>query len=200
MINWLKSKRRIIIAAVSIVIVLLTVSRTYAYLSTSTQTKENKFDYGIVNVTVKESFDDKTDIRKTDWVKKQVQVKNDSLSGVLKVAPIYVRVQLVSNWVDDESNVLAVDTESIVRYHLKENTGWEKGPDGYYYYTKVLEKDEVSPILLEGVSIGEEDRGQLPEKGRLVIYVLAEGIQSTHQAVEEAWGMSVGENEVLRIK
>lgn len=200
MINWLKSKRRIIIAAVSIVIVLLTVSRTYAYLSTSTQTKENKFDYGIVNVTVKESFDDKTDIRKTDWVKKQVQVKNDSLSGVLKVAPIYVRVQLVSNWVDDESNVLAVDTESIVRYHLKENTGWETGPDGYYYYTKVLEKDEVSPILLEGVSIGEEDRGQLPEKGRLVIYVLAEGIQSTHQAVEEAWGMSVGENEVLRIK
>lgn len=161
-----------------------TLLTTISFLSNVTETKANFFSNGIVNIKIVENFHG-GDIQNGP-VQKQVRVMNSSEKDKLKVVPVYIRARLVSTWKDAVGNVMAVDSESLVDYHLTKNSGWVLGDDGYFYYTKAVYPDTYTDYLLD--SVGKKKDAVLPKDGKLEIQVLADGVQTTGNAINNAWG------------
>lgn len=161
-----------------------TLLTTISFLSNVTETKANFFSNGIVNIKILENFHG-GDIQNGP-VQKQVRIMNSSENDKLKVVPVYIRARLVSTWKDADGNVMAVDTEALVDYHLTKNTGWVLGDDGYFYYTKAVYPDTCTDYLLD--SVGKKKDAVLPKDGKLEIQVLADGVQTTGNAVNNTWG------------
>ncbi len=190
------SRWKIALLAVALVAVLV-VGGTVAILAFRTDGVENVFTSGVVNIEVEEDFDDEADIRTGDPVKKLVCIKNDSMNGQLNVVPIYIRVKLVANWVEDDGSVVAIDATQLLDYNLNLDSSsktaekdvdgdWVLGEDGFYYFTKAIDPDTCTDYLLESVSAKEG--AVLPETGHLEINVLADAIQANGDAYINAWG------------
>ena len=83
-INMAKSKIRIKLISVVLsitAVLLLSVTGTFAYINYRTDTVSNKFDKGLINITVNENFE--PDDITTEGIDKKVIIKNDSLLFVL---------------------------------------------------------------------------------------------------------------------
>lgn len=192
-----KNKIKFSILAIAAVIVL-SIGGTFAYVEFSTGSVVNVFKHGAVNITVDEEFDQE-DIS-YDVTSKKVRIKNDSCNNELNVVPVYIRVALVSSWINEDGTVKAVNPDEFIEYILNLNDqsttdwvmaadvsdgSWVLGNDGFYYFTGVVDVDCYTDFLLEGVKL--KDNAIKPDAGHLEINVLADAVQADISKVNKAW-------------
>lgn len=190
--------------------VMIATGDSMALLQAKTQTLENHFVYGLVNVVPEETFTP-TDISNGKVVK-QLRIKNSRTNakgeGNLNIVPAYVRVQLVASWVKEEAGeeqpvLVPFDPTPYLQYDLNLNSenkstqakehevegDWVIGDDGYYYFTKAIDPDQYTDDLLEGVALKEG--ATLPviaKEGYLQLDVLVDAVQAKDpDAVNTAW-------------
>ena len=172
------SKHRIqtIILIVTLVVALTLCGTVIAYMFRQTEHKDNQFTPAIVSCEVLESFDGQQ--------KSSIQVQN---TGNIDA---YLRVRIVSYWVDSYGNIVAKPS-SMPEITLDD--GWITGSNNTYYYQSSVAPVTATPNLLkDGTSIYLEQ----DENGYLqVVEVFAEAIQSKPtNAVTNSWKVSLDTN------
>ena len=189
------NKKSIIIASVMLLL-LATVGTTLAYIFTETNPVENTFNPSKVACAVVENNGTPVTGSVTDTgnVKENVQIKNTGDTDA------YIRVAVVVNWMSEDGTkvwatkpVKSTDgTDGDYTISYAENTGWEKGSDGYRYYTKsVLPTDGSN---LTGILISEAKvLKNAPQEGYyLSIEIVASAIQAKPTSVVTSqWGVTV---------
>lgn len=149
---------------------------TVAWLTQTTGTANNSFEYGRVSCAVSEDFVGGS-------TKENVQITNTGNT------PAYIRATYVVNWLDKDGNIAASVPEGY-SYSLTENPDgmWTKHDDGYFYYpTPVAPLDSTTGSLLTCTAVRPEN----PEY-RLSVEILATAIQSAPaSAVETAWSITL---------
>lgn len=100
----------------------------------------------------------------------------------------YLRVRLVSYWVDSAENIVAKPS-SMPEITLEE--GWIKGSDNTYYYpTAVVPNGFTDELLSKPILLEKDENGYLQ-----VVEVFAEAIQSKPaNAVQTSWNVSMDSN------
>lgn len=163
--------RAILVIAVAALVCALGAAGAVAFLIDTTKPVKNTFDPSKVTCEVEETFDGTT--------KTNVQIKN---TGDI---PAYIRVALVTYFVDGEGNVDGSRTATIPDFKM--GAGWVKHGD-YYYFTKPVAAGELTDTaLIDSITL---ENGQ-------VVEVIASAIQSEPaKAVGEAWGVTIAENSV----
>ena len=150
-------------------ILVLAVGGTVAYIFTQTGPVINTFTPTEAKITVDEETSNNQ--------KTSITVVNNS-TGV----PVYIRVALVANMIDEAGNV--TDAASVPTFTLGDN--WIVGNDGYYYYTEPVPVGGSTGNLLKSPMILDEN---------MQVVVLADAIQAMpKQAVIDAWGVTVDSN------
>lgn len=161
------AKSSALIIALALILVLA-VGGTVAYIFTHTGPVINTFTPTEAKITV----DEKT----SDNQKTSITVVNNS-TGV----PVYIRVALVANLIDEDKNVTGA--ASVPTFTLGEN--WFEGSDGYYYYTEPVPVGGSTGNLLEKAMTLDEN---------MQVVVLADAIQAMpKQAVIDAWGQTIAD-------
>ena len=165
-----RNKNLIIILIAGLIVFLSLCGAVIAYMFRQTEYNDNQFTPAEVSCDVLESFDGEK--------KTSIQVKN---TGNIDA---YLRVRLVSYWVDADGNVVAKPSSlpSFVP-----NNGWVKGSyDTYYFATPVAPNASTVSLLTDAITLRQED-GCMQ-----VIEVFAEALQSKPtNAVTSAWGVSL---------
>lgn len=172
----------LVIAAV--LVVAAAVGGTLAFLAQTTDDIENEFKVAQVPNEIVENFDGS---KKTD-----VKVKNISGQG----EPAYVRAVVTVNWVNDAGDVFAYETpvegtDYTITWTM---SGWQKGSDGYYYYsTPVADGAETGVLFTDCDYVANA-----PEGYTLLVEIAAQSIQADgvdgdgQRPVILAWGTAAG--------
>ena len=145
-----------------------------SYMFHISEQKNNLFTPATVSCEVSEEFDGQQ--------KSSIKVKN---TGNIDA---YIRIRLVSYWVDSDGNIVAKPSTMPV---INVGTGWLEGTNNTYYYQKPVTPTDLTDTLISSPIILEKD-----ENGYLqVLEVFAEGIQSKPQnAVEDSWKVTLDNN------
>lgn len=150
----------------------MAVGMTLAYIVTQTSPVENKFNPSHVTCQVDEQFENN--------IKSNVKIRNTSDISA------YIRAAVVVTWQDAAGNISSVKPVSGTDYSItyKENTGWSKGSDGYYYYSSSVAPEGNTEVLISKC----EPLKDGPQGYTLHVEIIAEAIQSTPaDAVKDAW-------------
>lgn len=169
-----------VIAVLFLCIIAGTVGGAYAYLTAKTDPISNEFVPAKVSCLVEEDF--------AEGVKSNVKVRN---TGNIDA---YIRAVVVATFVSEDGKVLATAPKESVDYFIQwGDDGWIKGQDGYWYHTKLVKPEETTVLLIESAY-----ELSVPDGYRLHLQILATGVQSDPAiAVQEAWGVSVNNGELL---
>lgn len=164
------AKSSALIIALALILVLA-VGGTVAYIFTQTGPVINTFTPSEAKITITEETNDNQ--------KTEITVKNTS-TGV----PVYIRVALVANMIDEDGNV----TGAAAVPEFEHGEGWNQIGE-YYYYTEPVPVGQSTGNLLKTVMTLDEN---------MQVVVLADAIQAEPTtAVTQAWGVTV-ENGVIK--
>ena len=146
-----------------ILILVMAIGGTVAFLVTHTDQIVNTFQPTDVTCEINEKFND------DNTVKTSAVVEN---TGKI---PAYIRVAVVANTVDAEGNITGAKDVS----NKLAGSGWTKAGD-YYYYNGVVKPNETTGNLLaEGIDLND-----------IQVTILASAIQAEpDSAVAQAWGV-----------
>lgn len=146
-----------------ILILVMAIGGTVAFLVTHTDQIVNTFQPTDVSCEINEKFND------DNTVKTSAVVEN---TGKI---PAYIRVAVVANTVDADGNITGAKDVS----NKLAGSGWTKVGD-YYYYNGVVEPNEKTENLLaEGIDLNG-----------IQVTILASAIQAEpDSAVAQAWGV-----------
>ena len=192
------NKKSIIIASVMLLL-LVAVGTTLAYIFTETTPVENTFKPSKVSCAVVENGNDPVSGKIQNIDKKSnVQIKNTGDTDA------YIRVAVVVNWMDEAGTKVwatkpVEDTEYSITYANTPN--WVKGSDDYWYYTKSVpptEGNNLTDILIEKATQNKEGpKGTDDTQYYLSIEIVASAIQSTPETVvAEQWGVTVNDGVI----
>ena len=165
-------------AAVALALMLvLSVGGTVAYLSTTTGSVINTFTPTPVECTVVEDpFDQGKSTLKTN-----VSVQNTGK------ADAHIRATIVVTWQDAAGNVYGqVPVKGEGKDYVLEinDTGWEKGTDGYWYCIAAGSPDTQTAVLIDSCTALTSLDGYT-----LNVEILAQAIQAEPDAAAiAAWG------------
>lgn len=178
------SGKKALILMVSLVAILaVSVGGVLAWLATSSDDVTNTFAPGDTEIEIEEDFDGRT--------KKNVYVTN---KGNI---PVYIRANLVFTWKDSADNIIEKPADATLTVTPENPTGWVKGSDGFWYYTKPVAADGGKTTnLIDRATI------KFPEgKGyKMDLEVMAQSIQAEPKdAVEGAWGVTVNSDGSLTV-
>lgn len=176
-----KNKKSIAMLVSIIALLTIVVGTTIAYLYTNTPSITNTFTPTKVTTTIEE---------KPGNVKEEVKVKN---TGDIDA---YIRATVIVTWKNADGDVYATEpvkgTDYTVTWTM---SGWEKGSDGYYYYTSKVTPGESTGVLLTDC---EPIEGKAPEGYQLSVEILASAIQAEPaSAVVDAWGVTVANDGTI---
>lgn len=161
-----------------LILVIVVIGGTVAYLVTNTVPVQNSFTPASVACEVTEAFDGNT--------KSHVNVINTGNTDA------YIRVKLVTYRVNQEGQHMG-GMAAIPHFDSGENWVYY---EGYYYYTLPVEpggKPAANLINRVQLSASYDDA----DGGRQVIEVMAEAIQSSPaEAAGSSWGVSISEGSV----
>ena len=145
----------------------------YSYMFKKTNTISNHFIPGAVKCEVNETFHSNQ--------KSEVTVTN---TGNVDA---YVRVKLVTYWVNDTNVAVAKPSKTLT---ITPANGWIDGGNNTYYYPYVVAPESSTPELFTGtIELASED-GYYQ-----VIDVFAEAIQANPtEAVTSSWQVNVDAN------
>ena len=169
-----KHRIPLVLLIASLVISLILCGTVLAYMFRQTEYKDNEFTPASVSCRVVEEFD--------GVQKASIQVQN---TGNIDA---YLRVRLVSYWVDADGNIVAKPS-SMPEINMA--TGWIKGANNTYYYTKpVSPSAHTGSLLSSPITLEKDENGYMQ-----VIEVFAEAIQSKpYNAVTNSWKVSMDAN------
>ena len=168
----MKSKKVKIAAGL---LALTLVAGSLAYFS-KTMSIENPFSTGEYGGETVEKFTPEKDWEPGEQITKEVQVKNTGDYD------LYVRVKFDEKWertvtsengetttsklfecsssdknkfFPENANTSVTDGSSVYKHlvNVGENAAWTDGNDGYYYYSKVLKKGEMTSQLMDYVTL-----------------------------------------------
>lgn len=180
------AKRSLVLVVSVLALVLAVAGGTLAWLTANSGPVTNTFTPAQVTCTVEETFDGTT--------KSDVKIKNTSNIDA------YIRAYVVVTWKDAQGNVYGKlpvkDTDYTIEYAT--DTGWEKGSDGCYYFTKPVGIDKTTSELIKECKL----IGTPPADGySLSVEIIAEAIQSQpDRAVSEAWPNVTANDGTLTVK
>lgn len=192
----MNKKRRVLVLTACLALMGVSFGITYAYL-TANRTLVNDFTVGENTVEIVEKFEPPSELKPGVDFDKVVQVKN---TGTI---PCFVRVKV--EFSDDRALQFCK-----LDYQLSSKT-WEKGNDGYYYYTQPLppyqpkaeggqEEIGITKPLFTMVDMLDEDSGhnKIKEEDLIPfdIFVYTESCeQRGNESYVEAWKRASGEEE-----
>lgn len=159
------------IVPVALILCIIAVGVTLSFMYEKTGKTINRFVKAEVSCAVDEVFySDKGE-------KTSIKVNN---TGNI---PAYIRVKLVSNWIDEDDNIVG---KSSVMPEIKIKDGWiPLGSNTYYYSQPVEPGGYTAEFLAEKVTLDEKDGL------RQTLVVLAEAVQSEpYESVKDAWGIT----------
>lgn len=166
------NKRKLLPLLIAACLLLVTLcGGVLAYMFRRTEQKKNTFTPAVVDCVVDEAFDG---AKKT-----AIAVTN---TGNIDA---YLRVRLVTYWVDAAGNIAPKPSAQIL---LTLPEGWIAGSDNTYYYTKAVTPADSTTDLLGDIDLPLAQDGDYHQ----VIEVFAEAIQSQPaQAVTDSWGVTL---------
>lgn len=168
-------KTRLIAVSTILVLVLLIAGVSMAWFSSNKATA-HEFKMGTVDVeVVEEGFTDVSGAIATTY-EKNVQVRSVGTKNT------YVRVRLVPEWSDPSLPV------SNVQLNGNNNEDWILHSDGHYYFKYYLTQNQVTSLVLNSVTFTE--LGEEYEGATFRLHVIAEGVQITHEAWRDTWGLN----------
>ena len=168
----MKKYRILPIILVTVLVVSLTLCGTVlAYMFRQTEYKVNEFTPANVSCKVVEKFDGEQ--------KTSIQVQNTSNIDA------YLRVRIVSYWVDAEGKIVAKPSEMPT---IAPASGWLAGTNNTYYYQSAVASNMLTNELLASpISLKKDSEGYLQ-----VIEVFAEAMQSKPQdAAINSWKVTI---------
>lgn len=194
------NKKSIIIASVMLLL-LVAVGTTIAYIFTETEPVENTFNPSKVSCAVVENGYEPVsgEIQNISDIKSNVQIKNTGDTDA------YIRVAVVVNWMDEAgTKVWATKPVEGTDYSITYATdsGWLKGADGFWYYTSPVAVDDITEVLISDCHL--LDMATIPEGFYLSVEIVASALQSTPEyVVTDQWSSgvdSVGTDGTLTIR
>ncbi|HIT25228.1 MAG TPA: hypothetical protein IAC27_04195 [Candidatus Enterenecus avicola] len=167
-----------------IVLVLCAAGSTVAWLTVKDDT-ENTFSVGTASVQVQETFPEPY------TEKKDVSIKNTG------DVPVYIRAAVSIYWKAEDGSVVAQapveDRDYTIAWGSSPN--WVQHGDLYYYLLPVDAEASTDPLIDRCTQLDVTADGKA-----LVVDVLAQAIQAVPaDAVQEAWGVTVGEQGQLNL-
>ena len=171
-----KSKRTAALIAFVMLLLVVTVGGTAAYLIRSADALDNTFVPAVVTCAIEERFDGS--------LKEAVTVRN---TGNIHA---YVRAAVLVNWIaeDGSGNIYSRAPQEGVDYTITWGDElWSRGTDGFWYYKNVVAPEALTTELIQTAS----RLGDAPEGYRLSIQILASAIQSEPaDVVSQHWGVT----------
>lgn len=177
-----KLSARVALSALLVVLLLLSVGVTLAYLHDEAGPLEEHFIP--VEVACRVIMSD------NEALAENVAVKN---TGDITA---YIRVAMVATWISDAGTTYGGAPIEGTDYTVGMADGWVKGSDGFYYCTAPVAAGDDTPILFwEVTAIGDG----APEGYSLSVQFLASAVQATpHEAVTSCWsGVTVAPDGTL---
>ncbi len=167
-----------------LLVLLLTVGGTLAFLIDSTQKVTNTFTPGSVGTEIEEEFPGQE-------VKQNVRIKNTGNSAA------FIRAAIVANWVAADGSIVA-PAAAPADYTIENlpGEGWfEQG--GYYYHAAPVGAGQKTGYLFTECA---PVNANAPEGAdHLQVTILSQGIQATADAVNAAWpGVTVSGGQLVK--
>ncbi len=184
------SKRKIFLLSAVLVLAAAAIGVTVAFMFKKTEVN-NSFEAGKVSCEVYELFDD---AEYSDGIhngnrKNSIKVKNTGNTDA------YIRIKLVSYWVDFDGNVVGIPSKPL---NLELKNGWFEGESQTYYYNKAISPESFTEILCSPIIL-ETNQDINGKTVYQKVDVFAEAIQSSpKKAAELSWNITVDENGILK--
>ena len=187
------NRKSVLITSIALLL-LVAVGTTLAFVFTNTDPVENTFNPSKVSCAVVENGGKPVTgaIVNTGDSKDNVQIQNTGDTDA------YIRVAVVVNWMSEDGKVWATKPVAGTNYSITyaTDTGWIKGSDGYWYYTKPVPPTDGSDLT--GILITEATQLTAAPKGTdntqyyLSIEIVASAIQAKPTSVVTSqWGVTV---------
>ena len=157
---------------------ILACGAVYAYMFMRTEEQSTQFIPAKVDCEVEETYGNN--------VKSSITVTN---TGNIDA---YIRIRLVSYWVDKDDNVVAKPSPEISFSY--NNDVWDGGADNTYYYRTAVSPGSSTPNLVpSGGLVLQTDA----EGNKQVVDVFAEAIQADPiTAAISAWGITIEDGKI----
>ena len=174
-------RKMILVALFLLTVIMMCIGSVGAYMRKQTEVVENVFVPAKVSCVVNETFQDN---KKTN-----ITITN---TGTIKA---YLRLRLVTYWVDSNGNIL-FETSPTISVALDKNF-WVQSGDTYYYKEPVGPGESTEKLLENGKFIqlvDDDDNGK-----RQVVEVFAEAIQSKPtEAVTGVWPVVLDSDDMIK--
>lgn len=195
--------KKLIITSV-ILLLLVAVGTTLAYVFTETEPVENTFIPSRVSCAVVENGKEPVSgsLVNISDSKNNVQIQNTGDTDA------YIRVAVTVNWMNaDGTRVWAQkpiqNTDYTITYNLSED-GWFDGGDGFYYYSKAVSPtspNNLTEILISNAALMSGVTAPVGTDNTqyyLSIEIVASAIQSTPAStVSDQWGVTVSDDGTI---
>lgn len=179
----MKAKSRLLLIAIAAILATVLTQPTLAYYTTVGKAT-NVVTSGNISLQIHEKTADGSDfptegvyIIPGDIVSKQVFIEN--VCG----HPFYLRLQLVSGSTNE-----ALSADDCLRMDINTND-WTY-QEGFYYFNRILQPDEVTPALFTQVEIVGSKVDQTHIGSTLSLTVNAYAVQSENNPAENPWDAS----------
>lgn len=186
-LKLLQSKQSLAIKLVICLILLLMISvgGTIAFVVTHTSEIRNTFTESVVKCEVDETFKDN--------VKSNVSIKNTGDTTA------YIRAFVNVTWMNESGEVASVSPIESTDYIIDYSTsGWLKGSDGYYYYSLPVQPNNKTEVLINSCQLLETTSA--PDGYYLSVEIVCSAIQSTPvSVVRDIWHVQLSGDEIVGV-
>ena len=185
-LKLLQSKQSLAIKLVICLILLLMISvgGTIAFVVTHTSEIRNTFTESVVKCEVDETFKDN--------VKSNVSIKNTGDTTA------YIRAFVNVTWMNESGQVASVSPKSTDYMIEYSTSGWLKGSDGYYYYSLPVQPNDKTAVLINSCRLLET--ASAPDGYYLSVEIVCSAIQSTPvSVVSNIWHVQLSGDEIVGV-
>ena len=185
-LKLLQSKQSLAIKLVICLILLLMISvgGTIAFVVTHTSEIRNTFTESVVKCEVDETFENN--------VKSNVSIKNTGDTTA------YIRAFVNVTWMNESGQVASVSPKSTDYMIEYSTSGWLKGSDGYYYYSSPVQPNDKTAVLINSCRLLET--ASSPDGYYLSVEIVCSAIQSTPvSVVSDIWHVQLSGSEIVEV-
>ena len=185
-LKLLQSKQSLAIKLVICLILLLMISvgGTIAFVVTHTSEIRNTFTESVVKCEVDETFENN--------VKSNVSIKNTGDTTA------YIRAFVNVTWMNESGQVASVSPKSTDYMIEYSTSGWLKGSDGYYYYSLPVQPNDKTAVLINSCQLLET--ASAPDGYYLSVEIVCSAIQSTPvSVVSNIWHVQLSGDEIVGV-
>ena len=185
-LKLLQSKQSLAIKLVICLILLLMISvgGTIAFVVTHTSEIRNTFTESVVKCEVDETFENN--------VKSNVSIKNTGDTTA------YIRAFVNVTWMNESGQVASVSPKSTDYMIEYSTSGWLKGSDGYYYYSLPVQPNDKTAVLINSCRLLET--ASAPDGYYLSVEIVCSAIQSTPvSVVSNIWHVQLSGDEIVEV-